>query len=163
QSRGTVANASLGATAGRFLSCLRRRFVLSWSVRMTDTILGWDVGGANVKVARISDRSHAPSIVEQPFPLWREFDRLPAVLASLAGPADPAAPMAVTMTGELADCFVTKREGVRFIVGAFERAFPASPLFVYGVDGRFHTAAQVRLRPHEVAAANWMATAALVA
>jgi (4-(4-[2-(gamma-L-glutamylamino)ethyl]phenoxymethyl)furan-2-yl)methanamine synthase len=131
---------------------------------MADTILGWDVGGANIKMARIdADRSRPPAVVERPFPLWRESGRLPSVLAALGASAGPAPVMAVTMTAELADCFATKREGVGFVIRAFETAFPASALFIYGVDGRFRTAEQVRHRPHDVAAANWMATATLVA
>jgi probable H4MPT-linked C1 transfer pathway protein len=131
---------------------------------MADTFLGWDVGGANIKMARIdADRSRKPVIVERAFPLWREFGRLASVLADLAVSAGPAPVMAVTMTAELADCFATKREGVGFVIRAFETAFPSSALFIYGVDGRFRTTEQVRHRPHDVAAANWMATATLVA
>jgi (4-(4-[2-(gamma-L-glutamylamino)ethyl]phenoxymethyl)furan-2-yl)methanamine synthase len=131
---------------------------------MGDVILGWDVGGANVKMARLEgDRARAPTVVERAFPLWREPYRLTAVLAELAVNAGPARAMAVTMTAELADCFTTKREGVRFIIRAFEMAFPSSALFIYGVDGRFRSTEQVWLWPHDVAAANWMATATLVA
>ena len=71
--------------------------------------------------------------------------------------------MAVTMTAELADCFTTKREGVAFVLDAFHTAFPAIDPWVYGVDGRFRSAAAARKQPLEVAAANWMATATLVA
>ena len=131
---------------------------------MADAILGWDVGGANIKLARLdADRSRALLIVERPFPLWRECDRLPSVLAALAERAGSAPVMGVTMTAELADCFATKREGVAFVVRAFETAFPGAALFIYGVDGRFRSAVQVREQPHDVAAANWMATATLVA
>jgi (4-(4-[2-(gamma-L-glutamylamino)ethyl]phenoxymethyl)furan-2-yl)methanamine synthase len=131
---------------------------------MGDVILGWDVGGANIKMARLdADRASPPTIVERALPLWREAHRLAAVLAELAASAGPAPAMAVTMTAELADCFATKREGVGFVIRAFEKAFPSSALFIYGVDGRFRSTEQVRLWPHDVAAANWMATATLVA
>jgi len=145
---------------------------------MITDVLGWDVGGANIKVARIDPRAPgAPIVIEQPFPLWRDFDRLPSVLAALAGrmgamrvpgtwlaeDVAPPAVMAITMTAELADCFATKREGVAFVVAAFERAFPRSILWVFGSDGRFRAAEDARRHPHDVAAANWMATAMLVA
>jgi probable H4MPT-linked C1 transfer pathway protein len=71
--------------------------------------------------------------------------------------------MAVTMTAELADCFGTKREGVGFVLDAFRGAFPEARHWVYGVDGRFRTIEAARLRPRRVAAANWMASATLVA
>jgi (4-(4-[2-(gamma-L-glutamylamino)ethyl]phenoxymethyl)furan-2-yl)methanamine synthase len=127
-------------------------------------ILGWDIGGANIKLARIhADGRWPPTVLEHAFPLWREFDRLPSVLAELADRVGCAPVMAVTMTAELADCFATKRDGVGFVIGAFETAFPGSTIRVYGVDGRFRSADEARDQPYEVAAANWMASAALVA
>lgn len=71
--------------------------------------------------------------------------------------------MAVTMTAELADCFATKREGVAFVLDAFRSAFPDVQPWVYGVDGRFRSTEEARRRPHRVAAANWMASATLLA
>ena len=128
---------------------------------MKGPILGWDVGGANVKAARL----HAgvePTIVERPFALWREPTRLPEVLVEVGAQLGGASRMAVTMTAELADCFATKREGVGSVLDAFAAAFPSASLHVFGVDGRFHSVAGARRRPLKVAAANWMATAQLV-
>ncbi|MDA1179760.1 MAG: H4MPT-linked C1 transfer pathway protein, partial [Planctomycetota bacterium] len=66
----------------------------------------------------------------------------------------------LTMTGELADCFATKREGVAQIVGAAELACDlCGPLRVYGNDGAWHSATSAREQPHCVAAANWHALA----
>src|SRR4030095_15002559 len=127
-------------------------------------ILGWDVGGANIKVARLHvDGPRAHAVLEHAFPLWREHDRLPSVLAELADAGGCPPAIAVTMTAELADCFATKRDGVAFVVGAFQTAFPGSTIWVYGVDGRFRSVDEARDQPHDVAAANWMAGATLVA
>ena len=49
------------------------------------------------------------------------------------------------------------------VIDAFRAAFPASELWVYGVDGRFHPAEEARQQPYQVAAANWMAGATFVA
>ena len=131
---------------------------------MKGPILGWDVGGANLKVARIGeDGQTEPRVLERPFALWREPHLLPAVLAEAADRLGGARTMAVTMTAELADCFATKREGVVFVLDAFRTAFPDVQPWVYGVDGRFRSAEAARRRPHRVAAANWMASATLVA
>ena len=131
---------------------------------MKGPILGWDVGGANIKAARIGEEGRSePKVLERPFALWREPHRLPAVLAEAADRLGGARTMAVTMTAELADCFATKREGVGFVLDAFRTAFPDVRPWVYGVDGRFRSAEAARRRPHRVAAANWMASATLVA
>jgi probable H4MPT-linked C1 transfer pathway protein len=125
------------------------------------TILGLDVGGANLKLARLEGGE--VSLLERPFALWREPHRLHEVLAEAARDLGGARRVAVTMTAELADCFRTKREGVGFVLDAVERAFPGREAWVYGVDGRFQTVGDARLQPYVVAAANWMASATLVA
>ena len=110
-------------------------------IEEADRILGWDVGGANVKVAPVACGRQAGPVLERAFALWREPDRLPSVLGEVADRVGHAPVMAVTMTAELADCFATKRDGVRYVIDAFERAFPATALWIYGVDGRFRSAA----------------------
>jgi (4-(4-[2-(gamma-L-glutamylamino)ethyl]phenoxymethyl)furan-2-yl)methanamine synthase len=132
---------------------------------MNGPILGWDVGGANIKAAWIQDGPHADTrILEVPFALWREPDRLPAILTEVADRlGGGASTMAVTMTAELADCFATKREGVAFVLDAFNGAFPHLETLVFGTDGRFRSVEAARTRPELVAAANWMASAMVVA
>jgi probable H4MPT-linked C1 transfer pathway protein len=127
-------------------------------------ILGWDVGGANLKLARLEGGGlDALRVVERPFALWREPSRLPEELRSAAASLGAADRMAVTMTAELADCFATKREGVAFVLEAFARAFPGVRPRVYGVDGRFMSVEAARRRPLRAAASNWMASAAFLA
>lgn len=122
-------------------------------------ILGLDVGGANVKLA--SSQRKAASF---PFPLWRDPAGLaPALHAQIASWSERFCeqPMAIalTMTGELADCYRTKREGVSSIIDAVREAAPQLPLWVYSTRGGFLSADQGRENPLEVAAANWHATA----
>jgi len=124
-------------------------------------IVGWDIGGANIKAARINHEGGL-EVVEVPFALWRAPDRLTAILKHTAGRVGPASTMAVTMTAELADCFATKREGVRFVLDAFSSAFPAEESWVFATDGRFCSIAAARANPDSVAAANWVATAMMV-
>ncbi|HEY5311305.1 MAG TPA: tetrahydromethanopterin-linked C1 transfer pathway, partial [Pirellulales bacterium] len=93
--------------------------------------LALDVGGANLKVA--DGRGFGATV---PFALWREPQRLAAALASLLRSAPPAERLAATMTGELADCFTTKAEGVRAIVAALEEIAAGRLLHIYRTDGR---------------------------
>ena len=67
------------------------------------------------------------------------------------------------MTAELSQIFRTKREGVRFVLDAVTAAFPEADVRVYAADGRFLSVAGARIEPLAVAAANWAATAQLVA
>jgi (4-(4-[2-(gamma-L-glutamylamino)ethyl]phenoxymethyl)furan-2-yl)methanamine synthase len=125
-------------------------------------ILGWDVGGANIKAARLAEDGGEPLMWERALPLWREPQRLPAVLSEAARSLGMTEMMGVTMTAELADCFATKREGVAAVLDAFKTAFPAIEPWVYCTDGMFRPAAVARQRPLRVAAANWMASATVV-
>src|SRR6476646_123211 len=93
--------------------------------------LGLDIGGANLKAA--DGRGWARSM---PFPLWREPANLTVVLRELVAAAPGFERVAVTMTGELCDCFRTKAEGVLHILAAVEETIGKCELLVYLVDGR---------------------------
>lgn len=67
---------------------------------MASPILGLDIGGANLKVATPDKRA-----LSVPFALWKQPDRLPMALADLVAQFPDAEELAVTMTGELCDCF----------------------------------------------------------
>lgn len=127
-------------------------------------MIGWDIGGVNTKVARVSAGAVA-DVRLQPYELQRDPAALVHVLRELASAlgAGRRAPHAVTMTAELSQMFRTKREGVSFIVGALEEAFPSSPIWLFTVDGRFVSPAEARRQPLFVAAANWVAAARAVA
>ena len=127
-------------------------------------VLGWDIGGANVKAAHVGRDHGACSVLtaSRPFEIWRAKEMLPAVLRALAAGLPPADATAVTMTAELSDAFRTKREGVVFVLEAVGQVSPRPPS-VFTTDGEFVDAATARDRPLKVAASNWMATAMLVA
>jgi (4-(4-[2-(gamma-L-glutamylamino)ethyl]phenoxymethyl)furan-2-yl)methanamine synthase len=94
--------------------------------------LGFDIGGANLKVA--DGCGWARTV---PFALWRNPGGLSDAIAKLIRQAPTAHNLAVTMTGELCDCFRTKAEGVQHILAAVEQAAAGRNICVYLVDGRF--------------------------
>ncbi len=116
--------------------------------------LGLDIGGANIKSAWGS------SVRSQPFPLWRQPKELAGRLRSLVSVCPPSAGLAVTMTGELADCFPTRRAGVRFIVAAALEIAGDCPVRFRTTDGRWFVAAEAIAEWEKIAAANWQASAA---
>src|SRR2546429_1168053 len=127
-------------------------------------VLGWDVGGVNTKVARVVQGTVAAAHA-QPYEIQRDPTALGSLLARLAAEEGAAtgAAHAVTMTAELSQMFRTKREGVRFVLDAVTAAFPQRDVRAYAADGRFLSVAAARVKPLAVAAANWAATAHLVA
>ncbi|MGH9236401.1 MAG: hydantoinase/oxoprolinase family protein [Vicinamibacterales bacterium] len=137
-------------------------------------ILGWDIGGVNTKVACLGDTG-ALTVRSRPFELQREPDALVRVLRDLAAQVGAGSIVesgfsrmtvftcAVTMTAELSQMFRTKREGVHFVLDAVSAAFPDATTRVFTTDGRFLTIDTARVEPLAVAAANWAATARMVA
>src|SRR5215831_16033967 len=99
---------------------------------MVASVLGLDIGGANLKAAHSNG---ACCLV--PFPLWKDPAGLPKALETLLASLPPFDALAVTMTGELCDCFETKRQGVHAILDAVERAAGPLPVRVWRTDGRF--------------------------
>lgn len=113
-----------------------------------------DIGGANLKAADGSGFA-----VARPFALWRRSAELAAEIADLLAAGPPAARVAVTMTGELADCFQTKAQGVASIVGAVQTASGPRPIRVYLTDGCWASPEEAIAKPLLAAASNWHALA----
>jgi len=124
----------------------------------TATVLAFDVGGANLKASDGGD-FHASRY----FPLWQRPGDLTDAIRAMIAEAPPTERIVATMTGELADCFATKREGVAAIVDALATAAGERPLLVYLTDGTFASPDEAKRRYMEAAASNWHATASLAA
>lgn len=124
-------------------------------------ILGWDVGGVNLKAARLPSGESSLQSLCHPFEVQHSLGSLASTLTALARQleAEPSDRHAVTMTAELSQVFRTKREGISFILDALEAGFPSRSLHVYTVEGGFVSPREARLRPLSVAASNWAATA----
>lgn len=120
--------------------------------------LALDVGGANLKAA--DGRGYGDS---RPFALWQQPQQLAAQLADLLADAPRREGVALTMTGELADCYRTKAEGVRAIVAATCAAAESRPVRVYLTSGELVAPDDARERPLAAAASNWHALARFAA
>lgn len=125
-------------------------------------VLGWDIGGAHLKLALARD-GVLVAARQMPSPLWLGLDRLSAALDDALSLCPAADRHAVTMTAELADLFPDRAAGVRAILEVVTRRVPADSVAVYAHDGRFLSAAEAFRAPARVASANWHATAALAA
>ncbi|MPS48857.1 hydantoinase/oxoprolinase family protein [Methylobacillus sp.] len=126
--------------------------------------LGWDIGGANLKVALVRPDGIAVKVIQVPCPLWQGMDRLDAAidlaLAELGGPG--GAKHSVTMTGELADIFPDRASGVWEIALRTHAMLGSELCFFAGASG-FVPLAQVQQHANAIASANWLASAAFVA
>ncbi len=126
-------------------------------------VWGVDIGGANLKLCSRSGRCASVA-----FPMWTESHRLAVALQELmrqlAGDGggidwDDDSVMAVTMTGELADCFESRRVGVAKILDQVSSIVPDSQCRIYSVKGQWLSPSEAKAAPWSVAASNWHALA----
>lgn len=131
------------------------------------SVLGIDIGGANLKAVYIaSEQGDAePRSINVSFPMWQRWETLSQSLGeiskTLSVPAD--ARVAVTMTGELADCFTSRKTGVEFIAEAVLLAFRKHEVAFYKTDGRWCGGESFLENWELLAASNWHATAQVAA
>ena len=116
--------------------------------------IGLDIGGANLKVA-----TNYGVAREIPFELWKRREELADTIAGQLREFPEQAAIALTMTGELADCYTTKAEGVEHIIQSVQAAAPTQEIYVWTTAGKFVSPAEAIKRPLETAAANWQAIA----
>lgn len=119
--------------------------------------LALDIGGANIKVA--DGRGFGASY---PFPLWKQLRDLENELRRVISEAPRSDHLVATMTGELADCFESKEEGVAAISAALQAAADGRHARVYLNDGSFVTPMVATRRYQEAAASNWHALSRFV-
>jgi probable H4MPT-linked C1 transfer pathway protein len=128
---------------------------------MTEAI-GWDLGGAHIKAARLDPSGWVERVVQLPCPLWQGMDRLDAAVAGVRAALGDAPLHAITMTGEMVDLFADRREGVTTIARRAQALLGGQCRFFAGPAG-FVSLGEVETRAPEIASANWRASAELVA
>jgi len=124
-------------------------------LKKTSTIAGIDIGGANIKYCQ-SDGYTLNTI----FPLWKKKSSLPAILEKII-PSKKIKALAITMTGELCDCFKTKTEGVRYILSSIPKK-QFTP-FVWTTTQNFIPLDNAIQNPTICAASNWLGLASFIA
>jgi probable H4MPT-linked C1 transfer pathway protein len=116
-------------------------------------VLGLDIGGANLKAAHTGGFTR-----HVPFALWKNPAGLADALRTIVEAAPPHDVLAVTMTGELCDCFESRCDGVEAILSAIV-SIVTVPVQVWTTDGCFTGVESARTIPLKVASANWLALA----
>lgn len=129
-------------------------------------VVGLDVGGANTKISVLEVRNGVAIRLAtgiRYLPLWRRLAELPYVLNSLVdhvlgGLGRSPDVVALTMTGELADVFESKDEGVETISRTVSEVFSRSDIRVLDCKGRLIDLDYALKYPYDVAASNWYAS-----
>ena len=124
-------------------------------------LIGWDIGGAHVKVATVDKESGVVvNVLQESCPLWKGLDYLKNAVATCRAKL-PAGHChhAVTMTGELVDLFNNRNEGVARLIEAMQQFLPDEPLAIFA--GRLGLLNVQAVKPQhyaDIASTNWLAS-----
>jgi probable H4MPT-linked C1 transfer pathway protein len=122
-------------------------------------MIGWDIGGAHLKAAALDASGRILAVVQEACPLWQGLDRLHSALDAALERLRPAPRCrhAVTMTGELVDCFPGREAGVMALVEAVAERFGPGNVSVFAGHWGFLDAAAVTPQDAvRIASANWL-------
>ena len=127
-------------------------------------VFGWDAGGAHLKACR----TVAGRVVDAMLwacPLWQGLQHLDAALqaARQRWPQIQNAHHAVTMSGEMADLFLHREDGVRQIAARLAQQLAPGTLDFFAGDAGWCKAHDAATHWQGIASANWLATALHVA
>ena len=101
-----------------------------------DVVLGWDIGGAHLKVAAVDRKDKVMQVLQLPCPLWLGLEHLDRAISTALAQMPGASLHAVTMTGELTDFFRNRAQGVKTIIARFAKQAPVGRTYIYaGPEG----------------------------
>ena len=128
-------------------------------------VLGLDIGGVNTKATFLKTQNgkmkeHKTSM--EYFPIWKSGkEQLPNVLEALKKSLTNSTALdgvGVTITAELSDAYLTKKEGINHVLDCVCQVFDDVPLFVLDVETKMLSVEEARRESLKVASANWAAT-----
>lgn len=131
---------------------------------MKSVSVGWDIGGAHVKVAVVKNHEII-AIYQEPCPLWQGLDKLEfAVKMLLEKIPNSNAKHAITMTGELVDLFANRHDGVRQIIQTMTQLLGDCEIQIF--CGKLGLLPVLEINENHfdsIASANWLASASFAA
>lgn len=127
-----------------------------------DTLIGWDIGGAHLKMARAENGriTHARTVRAS---MWLGLDQVRNALSQLRPLFQDDATHVFTMTGELSDGFPSREAGIRHILDFIETEFGRDDVWIYAGRAGFVDLPHAYDLGPDIASANWHATAELSA
>lgn len=128
-----------------------------------DAVIGWDVGGAHLKGARLDPTGKVTQVVQLPCPLWQGLSHLEQGIDRALTVLGSVSQHAITMTGEMVDLFPDRQAGVTQVMKTIKARISQATLRYYagaaGLVGEELASSAI----DQIASANWRASAELVA
>jgi len=126
-----------------------------------NVVVGFDVGGAHLKAVR-AEGGRIVAARTLATPLWQGLDSLANAFAACNDICAGADRAVLTMTGELADVFATRDDGVRGLLEMIRQHAPVDEKRIYAGRAGIVAIERAYEIAGDVASVNWHATASLV-
>jgi probable H4MPT-linked C1 transfer pathway protein len=125
-------------------------------------VIGWDIGGVHLKAAR-AESGRIVKAVQIAAPLRSGVECLAKAFDWASAQLGAAGRHIVTMTGELADTFSSRLEGVECLALLAARKLNGAPVSIYAGPAGYVRPEEAREHTGLVASANWHACASFIA
>jgi probable H4MPT-linked C1 transfer pathway protein len=123
-------------------------------------VIGWDIGGVHLKAARAED-GRVTNVAQYASPLRSGTERLLQAFTDAKKDLGRADRHVVTMTGELADTFSSRAEGVEQLASLAARELGS--VYIYAGPAGYLSPEDANKHYADIASANWHACAKLIA
>lgn len=124
-------------------------------------VTGWDVGGAHLKAALI-ENGDVKKVEQFPALIWTDLEDLRQAISRALDEYGMPGVHAVTMTGELAEYFGSRKEGVRQISQLMRDSLPGKDVRIYAGRSGFVSPDDAPNHVDDISSANWYATASVI-
>ena len=125
--------------------------------------IGWDIGGAHLKVASVSKTGKVEMVEQFATPLWQGIDQLEELFPKTINRLPRGSLSHVlTITAELVDIFKDRQAGMNTLINLCEKNLGDS-ISLYASDEGLLNLDNARKKINQIASANWHASAVYTA
>ena len=121
-------------------------------------IIGWDIGGAHIKAAKIDFKKKKSKTKQIYSPIWKNTNNLKKSIKLIKKKLGKCNYHAITMSAELSDIFLERSDGVKYIINLSSKILGEKKIFFYSKKSFIRK--EIALKNTSVLnSMNWHATA----
>ena len=124
-------------------------------------IIGWDIGGAHIKAAKIDFKKKTSKTEQIYSPIWENINNLKNSIKSIKKKLGKTNYHAITMTAELSDIFPNRKNGVKYIIKLSSKILGEKNIFFYSKKNFLKKKSAIK-KTFELSSMNWHATASFI-
>ena len=122
-------------------------------------IIGWDIGGAHIKVSKINFGKQKTTTMQLYCPIWMNINNLNNSILKIKKKLGSCDYHAITMTAELSDIFENRNKGTKKVINTLCKILPEKKTFFYSNKKHFFKKKEAMEKTNNINSMNWHATA----